>query len=82
MEIEIGIGLIRLADPSRGGDLLPRITGVRQAVASDIGIVLAQGPHSRQHAIGREPVPHQDCQQPGGGRRGLIPIDCWPWIPA
>ncbi len=40
MEMEIGVGLIRLADPSRGGDLLPRITGVRQAVASDIGIVL------------------------------------------
>ncbi len=40
MEIEIGVGLIRLADPSRGGDLLPRITGVRQAVAADIGIVL------------------------------------------
>ncbi|MFO7906724.1 MAG: flagellar biosynthesis protein FlhA [Planctomycetota bacterium] len=40
MEIEIGVGLIRLADPNRGGDLLPRITGVRQAVASDIGIVL------------------------------------------
>ncbi len=40
MELEIGIGLIRLADPKRGGDLLPRITGVRQAVASEIGIVL------------------------------------------
>ena len=40
MEIEIGVGLIRLADPNRGGDLLPRITGVRQAVAGDIGIVL------------------------------------------
>lgn len=40
MEIEIGVGLIRLADPNRGGDLLPRITAVRQAVASDIGIVL------------------------------------------
>jgi len=40
MEIEIGVGLIRLADPARGGDLLPRITGVRQAVAADIGIVL------------------------------------------
>lgn len=40
MEIEIGVGLIRLADPNRGGDLLPRITGVRQGVASDIGIVL------------------------------------------
>lgn len=40
MEIEIGVGLIRLADPGRGGDLLPRITGVRQSVASEIGIVL------------------------------------------
>ncbi len=40
MELEIGIGLIKLADPKRGGDLLPRITGVRQAVASEIGIVL------------------------------------------
>ena len=40
MEMEIGVGLIRLADPSRGGDLLPRVTGVRQGVASEIGIVL------------------------------------------
>jgi flagellar biosynthesis protein FlhA len=40
MEIEIGVDLVRLADPKRGGDLLPRITGVRQAVASDVGIVL------------------------------------------
>ena len=40
MEMEIGVGLIRLADPNRGGDLLPRITGVRQSVASEIGIVL------------------------------------------
>lgn len=40
MEMEIGVGLIRLADPNRGGDLLPRITGVRQTVASEIGIVL------------------------------------------
>ena len=40
MEMEIGVGLIRLADPKRGGDLLPRITGVRQNVAAEIGIVL------------------------------------------
>jgi flagellar biosynthesis protein FlhA len=40
MEMEIGVGLIRLADPSRGGDLLPRITGVRQNVAAEIGILL------------------------------------------
>ena len=40
MEMEIGVGLIRLADPSRGGDLLQRITGVRQHVASELGIIL------------------------------------------
>src|SRR5690606_15372771 len=39
-EMEIGVGLIALADPSRGGDLLARITGVRRNIASDLGIVL------------------------------------------
>ena len=40
MEVEIGVGLIRLADPSRGGDLLDRIQRIRQNVASEIGIIL------------------------------------------
>ncbi|MCX7426502.1 MAG: flagellar biosynthesis protein FlhA [Planctomycetia bacterium] len=40
MEFEIGVGLIRLADPKRGGDLLERVQAVRQNVASDIGIIL------------------------------------------
>ena len=40
MEIELGVGLIRLADPKRGGDLLERIQRVRQKVAADIGIIL------------------------------------------
>ena len=40
MELELGVGLVRLADPNRGGDLLPRITAVRQSVAAEIGIVL------------------------------------------
>ncbi len=40
MELEIGVGLIRLADPTRGGDLLERIHRIRQNVASDIGIIL------------------------------------------
>ncbi len=40
MEVEIGVGLIRLADPKRGGDLLERVQRVRQNVAADIGIVL------------------------------------------
>jgi flagellar biosynthesis protein FlhA len=40
MEIEIGVGLIRLADPKRGGDLLERIQRVRQNVAGEIGIIM------------------------------------------
>jgi len=40
MELSIGVGLIRLADPQRGGDLLERIKGVRQLVAQEIGIVM------------------------------------------
>jgi flagellar biosynthesis protein FlhA len=40
MEVEIGVGLIRLADPKRGGDLLDLIQRVRQNVASDIGIIM------------------------------------------
>ncbi len=40
MELELGVGLIRLADPNRGGDLLDRVQRVRQNVAGDIGILL------------------------------------------
>jgi flagellar biosynthesis protein FlhA len=40
MEVEIGVGLIRLADPKRGGDLLERIQRIRQNVASEIGVIL------------------------------------------
>ena len=40
MEVSIGLGLLSLADPSRGGDLMQRITGVRNAIAADIGIIL------------------------------------------
>jgi flagellar biosynthesis protein FlhA len=40
MELEIGVGLIRLADPKRGGDLLDRIQRIRQNVAAEIGIIL------------------------------------------
>ena len=40
MEIELGVGLIRLADPSRGGDLLDRVQKVRHNIASEIGLIM------------------------------------------
>ena len=40
MEIEIGAALVKLASPKYGGDLLPRITAVRQSVAAEMGIIL------------------------------------------
>jgi len=40
MGLEIGVGLIKLADPGRGGDLLERIHRIRQKVAGEIGIIL------------------------------------------
>ncbi len=40
LEIEIGVNLIPLADPRRGGDLLKRIAFVRSEIAREIGIIL------------------------------------------
>lgn len=40
LEVELGVGLIRLADPKRGGDLLERIQRVRQNIAATLGILL------------------------------------------
>lgn len=40
MDMEIGMGLIRLADRGRGGDLLDRIHRIRKEVAGQIGIIL------------------------------------------
>lgn len=40
MRIEIGSGLLALADPRRGGDLMDKITGVRSILASEMGILL------------------------------------------
>lgn len=40
MEVEIGYGLIPLADESAGGDLLQRITSVRRQCAIEMGIIV------------------------------------------
>jgi flagellar biosynthesis protein FlhA len=41
VEVEIGYGLIPLADPSQGGDLLERIAMVRKQIAYDLGLVVS-----------------------------------------
>ena len=40
MELELGYGLIRLADANSGGDLLDRVTRVRHKIAQELGIIL------------------------------------------
>ena len=40
LEMELGIELIRLADPKQGGDLLPCVTAVRKQLAQDLGVIL------------------------------------------
>lgn len=40
LELELGVGLIRLADPGSGGDLLDRVTRVRHKIAQELGLIL------------------------------------------
>ena len=40
LQIELGYGLVALADKSKGGDLLERVTGVRRNFASDMGVLI------------------------------------------
>ena len=40
MELEVGYGLIKLVDASKGGDLLDRISMIRRQIATDLGIIV------------------------------------------
>jgi flagellar biosynthesis protein FlhA len=40
LQIELGYGLVSLADARRGGDLLERVTGVRRTFAQEMGMVV------------------------------------------
>jgi flagellar biosynthesis protein FlhA len=40
VELELGLNLVRLADSKRGGNLLSRITQLRQTIALELGLVL------------------------------------------
>lgn len=40
LELELGLSLVGIANTARGGDLMQRITKLRQDIASDLGLVL------------------------------------------
>lgn len=40
LEIEFGLALLPIADPSQGGDLMDRIVMIRRQIASELGIVI------------------------------------------
>lgn len=40
LEVEVGYGLVCLADAKQGGDLLERITAVRRQIATELGILV------------------------------------------
>src|SRR5581483_8398902 len=40
LQIELGYGLVALADTRKGGDLLERVTGVRKTFAQEMGVII------------------------------------------
>jgi flagellar biosynthesis protein FlhA len=40
LQVELGYGLVMLADPKKGGDLLERVTSVRRNFAQEMGILI------------------------------------------
>jgi flagellar biosynthesis protein FlhA len=40
LQIELGYGLVSLADTRKGGDLLERVTGVRRTFAQEMGLII------------------------------------------
>ncbi|HXE54874.1 MAG TPA: flagellar biosynthesis protein FlhA [Tepidisphaeraceae bacterium] len=40
MELEVGYGLVRMVDASKGGDLLERISMIRRQIAMELGIIV------------------------------------------
>jgi flagellar biosynthesis protein FlhA len=75
MELEIGYGLLRLADRSRGGDLIERLQQLRQQTAQNLGLILPKlrirdnleiGPQAYVVRIRGKAV-----------SRGNIPVDCF-----
>jgi flagellar biosynthesis protein FlhA len=75
IELEVGYGLLRMTDRSRGGDLVERLQQLRQQVARRLGLILPKvrirdnldlAPHAYRVKVRGRHVAD-----------GSIPIDCW-----
>ncbi len=75
IELEVGYGLLRMTDRSRGGDLVERLQQLRQQVARRLGLILPKvrirdnldlAPHAYRVKVRGRHVAD-----------GTIPIDCW-----
>ena len=82
MEIEIGVGLIRLADPKRGGDLLERIQRVRQNVAAEIGIIMPKVRIRDNMRLEQNQYRIKIADVPVAAGNVCIPTCCWRWTRA
>jgi flagellar biosynthesis protein FlhA len=65
LQIELGYGLVSLADKRKGGDLLDRVTGVRRTFAQEAGVIvppirlrdnLQLGPNEYRFLLKGQPV--------------------------
>jgi flagellar biosynthesis protein FlhA len=54
LEIELGVNLIRLADPNRGGELMERVKLIRQQAATSMGILLPKVRIRDNHRLDRD----------------------------
>ncbi|MGQ0634102.1 MAG: flagellar biosynthesis protein FlhA [Planctomycetaceae bacterium] len=64
LQLELGFGLIRMADPGQKGDLLDRVTRMRQKLAHELGMIVPKVSirdnirlHQRQYQIRIHDVP-------------------------
>ena len=74
LEIEIGYGLTKLADPRVGGDLSERVTATRRQIALDLGFVMPTkltGDFATHAAVLTGPGDHQAACS-GNEQRGKL----------
>jgi flagellar biosynthesis protein FlhA len=75
MELEIGYGLLKLADRSRGGDLIERLQQLRQQTAQKLGLILPKLRIRDNLDIG--PQTYVVRIRGNAVSTGTVPVDCF-----